>query len=737
MSESSQTTKSARSTRSKAKIESALIIKDAVPVTTVRASKPKVQSSVAEKKGKGKSVKKKKTPKVSDVISPSGNKSEKGTSKRNRRDYKSKFSLSMSDLVFESNVNTSAKATEVEPQNPKPVSEVVETIISTAGNPSQENLGSEAEKKDLNSMPVETEMEDTPTEVETETANKSPTIAEMVAEKSTPVVTEEVVMTDVETSLNEQEEVETAEEEPVKEAAVEKDVETTDTTSESTDEETGTADEGTSDNEGDTQSKESNQSIPTEEPEIEADKSAEAEKEKEKDVVDVDDYVTTKTAVKSTGITKRLRSCTGKAVATASKTPAPRVKTKSVGPVKGWSKVLSPPGKKKDTLKRKKESSSDSDYDAAEDVTIISSPNPKKSTAKKASQGVEEAPCDNISFHRASFALRWDYIYQRRLAVERELTKDALKCQDIFDYIKEAGLMKTVCDFSPCYELLVKEFFVNIPEECDNPLSKDYHKVFVRGKCINFSPVVINNYLGRSVEPKAELEVANDVVSTEITAGKVKVWPKKKLIPTSKLNVKYAILNRIGSTNWVPTKHATNVATNLGRFIYAVGTKVDYDYGTFIFDQTIKHIRSTAVKMPIAFPSLLCGIILAQYPDIKVVTDTPKKRESGFTFHHKLFGNHNVTDHVGTSAAGAGVMTKKEIIAGLKIQCQDIDKQQAELEERKKVFLKMIEGLEADEVPVKASANMAATGDQNNAEDDEGYDTATYEDEDSDSSDDE
>ncbi|CAJ2667740.1 unnamed protein product [Trifolium pratense] len=632
MSESSQTTKSARSTRSKAKIESALIIKDAVPVTTVRASKPKVQSSVAEKKGKGKSVEKKKTPK---------------------------------------------KATEVEPQNPKPVSKVVETIISTAGNPSQENLGSDAEKRDLNSMPVETEMEDTPTEVETETANKSPTIAEMVAEKSTPVVTEEVVMTDVETSLNEQEEVETVEEEPVKEAAAEKDVETTDTTSESSDEETRTANEGTSDDEGDTQSEESNQSIPTDEQEVEGDKPVEAEKEKEKDVVDVDNYETTKTAERpSGGITKRLRSCTGKVVPTASKTPAPRVKTKGVGPVKGWSKVFSPPSKKKETLKRKKESSSDSDYDVAEDVANVSSPNPKKATAKKAPQDIEEAPCDNISFHRAAFALRWDYIYQRRLAVERELTKDALKCQDIFDYIK-------------------------------------------------------------SVEPKGELEVANDVVSAEITAGKVKVWPKKKLIPTSKLNVKYAILNRIGSINWVPTKHATNVATNLGRFIYAVGTKVDYDYGTFIFDQTIKHIRSTAVKMPIAFPSLLCGIILAQYPDIKVVTDTPKKRESSFTFHHKLFGNHHVADNVGTSAAGAGVMTKREIIAGLKDQCQEIDKQQAELEERKKMFLRMIEGLEADEVPVKASANVAAAGEQNNADEDEGYDTATEEDEDSDSSDDE
>ncbi|CAJ2628546.1 unnamed protein product [Trifolium pratense] len=419
----------------------------------VHASKPKAQSNDAEKQGKGKTVEKKGTSEVGDDTSLSTAKivkSSKGSSKRKRRDYKSKFALSMSDLVFDSNVNTSEKATEV---NPKTVSDVVETIVSTGENPSLEKLGSEAEKRDLNSMPVETEMEDTPTEVETETANESPTIAEMMAEKTIPVVTEEVVMQDVETSLNENEDAETVEKEPVKVAA-EKDVETTITTSETSDEETEIADEGVSADEEETQSEESNQSIPTDEQEVEADKPAEAEKEK--DVVDVDDYVTTKTAVKPTGgITKRLRSCTGKAVATASKTPAPRVKTKGVGPVKGWSKVLSPPAKKKETLKRKKESSSDSDYDVAEDAVNISSANPKKTTVKKAPQ------------------------------------------------------------------------------------------------------------------------------------------------------------------------------------------------------------------------------------EIKVVTDTPKKRESGFTFHHKLFGNHNVTEHVGTSAGGAAVMTKREIIAGLKAQCQDIDKQQAELEERK------------------------------------------------------
>ncbi|XP_045791567.1 eukaryotic translation initiation factor 5B-like [Trifolium pratense] len=549
MSESSQTTKSTRSTRSKGKAEASKIIKDAVPITTVHTSNIKVQSSVAEKKGKAKSVEKKsKTPRVSKAISPSVvDKSGKESSKKKRRDYKSKIPYTMSELVFgcQSIVKTSEKT-----------SEIIEGHVAV----NEADITSENMQAD-----------DTQTEVIPDPPTRSSTIAEIVAEKST------------------------------QEDVVEKDVETTVTLSDSFYEETESDEEKATDAEEDTQSDESNQTTPDSQNEPE--KSLDAEKGKEDVVVDVETYEATK-------LTER----------------ATRGMTKS---------------KKKENLKRKKASSSDSEYDVAEDVPNITSPLSKmKATVKK-----------------------------RRLAVERELTKDALKCQVIIHLIKQAGLLKTVADISPCYELLVKEFLVNIPQECDNPLSKDYQKVFVRGKCIDFSPTVINNYLGRSVEPKPELEVANDAVSTEITAGKVNVWPKNKLIPTSKLIVKYAILNRIGSTNWVSTKHATNVATGLGRFIYVVGTKVDYNYGTYIFDQTVKHIRSTAVKMPIAFPSLLCGIILDQYPNIKIITDTAKKRETAFTFHHKLFGDHNVADIVGTSTGAASLMTRMKIIATLKVQC--------------------------------------------------------------------
>ncbi|MCI15769.1 hypothetical protein A2U01_0036907, partial [Trifolium medium] len=35
-------------------------------------------------------------------------------------------------------------------------------------------------------------------------------------------------------------------------------------------------------------------------------------------------------------------------------------------------------------------------------------------------------------------------------------------------------------------------------------------KVFVRGRCVNFSPSIINQYLGRSIDEIAEMEVSQD-----------------------------------------------------------------------------------------------------------------------------------------------------------------------------------------------------------------------------------
>ncbi|XP_058774613.1 uncharacterized protein LOC131648896 [Vicia villosa] len=282
---------------------------------------------------------------------------------------------------------------------------------------------------------------------------------------------------------------------------------------------------------------------------------------------------------------------------------------------------------------------------------------------------------------------------EKRLALERELAHNALECKEIMDLIHEAGFMKIVTHFSKCYEMLVKEFIVNLSEVCADRKSKDFRKVYVRGKCVTFSSTIIKNYLGRYDEAQPEMEVFDNKVCQVITAKQVKSWLLKGKLSASKLSIKYDMLHKIGAVKWVPTNQKSTNGIVLGKFIYAVGTKTKFDYGSYIFDQTMKHAGSFSVKGPIAFPSLICGIILNQYPSILSENDSICKRESTLSFHYELFQGTHVPDIVMTSAEtskGSPNASKAEVIAMLKETCQ-------ELETRKLTLEKLISSLEMDE----------------------------------------
>lgn len=105
--------------------------------------------------------------------------------------------------------------------------------------------------------------------------------------------------------------------------------------------------------------------------------------------------------------------------------------------------------------------------------------------------------------------------------------------------------MKSVVGFGKCYKVLVKEFIVNIPTDCDNKKSKEYKKVYVRGRCVEFSPEVINRFMGRCDDEQAEVEVIDNTVYKEITAKQVSQWPRKGKLSASKLSVKYVGLHMI------------------------------------------------------------------------------------------------------------------------------------------------------------------------------------------------
>ncbi|XP_050914853.1 uncharacterized protein LOC127129769 [Lathyrus oleraceus] len=193
--------------------------------------------------------------------------------------------------------------------------------------------------------------------------------------------------------------------------------------------------------------------------------------------------------------------------------PNPKVaesslKRKGHGPTKSWSKGV--PNKKKT-----KSVVVESDSDVPCDVTATLSK--KKPTTSKLAASVPEVPIDNISFHFASSVNRWKYVYQKRLALERELAQNVLECKEIMDLIQEAGLMKTMTQFSKCYEMLVKEFIVNVSEECADGKSKEFRKVYVRGKA---AVIAILKETCKELEAR-KLNLENLIIKLEMTEGDV------------------------------------------------------------------------------------------------------------------------------------------------------------------------------------------------------------------------
>ncbi|XP_058776078.1 uncharacterized protein LOC131650382 [Vicia villosa] len=156
----------------------------------------------------------------------------------------------------------------------------------------------------------------------------------------------------------------------------------------------------------------------------------------------------------------------------------------------------------KKSLKRKLAQSSDSETYAKEDVHDIASTIRRKVGGKRILMSVVVAPVDNRLFHCEINVQKWKYVFLRRISYERELGTDALDCKEIMDLLKAFGLMKTIADFGPCYEKLFKEIITTITSECNLEGSSDYNKVYVRGKCMIFSPSIINDFLGRSKSAK-------------------------------------------------------------------------------------------------------------------------------------------------------------------------------------------------------------------------------------------
>lgn len=98
-----------------------------------------------------------------------------------------------------------------------------------------------------------------------------------------------------------------------------------------------------------------------------------------------------------------------------------------------------PEGKKKLNTKRKIYYVLEDVEDIQDNIMVLPlKKNRKIIGGKKIPTNFFVSPLENVSFQYEESVMKWKYVYHRRITPERELSKEALTCENIVDLLEDA-----------------------------------------------------------------------------------------------------------------------------------------------------------------------------------------------------------------------------------------------------------------------------------------------------------
>ncbi|XP_010527543.1 PREDICTED: uncharacterized protein LOC104804878 [Tarenaya hassleriana] len=178
------------------------------------------------------------------------------------------------------------------------------------------------------------------------------------------------------------------------------------------------------------------------------------------------------------------------------------------------------------------------------------------------------------------------------------------------------GTMTYACPFS---KGLVREFYSNLTQRTDLPGDQMYHKAFVRGRFIEFSPTVINKLLGTpddSDQGLADYPAGTTLEDLEVSLTGEFVDGRSGKIPVASLKFESRVMFLVGKTNWFPTRRTDVIQDELALLIFKFLRKEKVNLGSIIYSHILSRAEDMRVRYLLLHPCLIQSIIVRQSPEI-------------------------------------------------------------------------------------------------------------------------
>nr|GME03465.1 uncharacterized protein LOC109166667 [Ipomoea batatas] len=180
-------------------------------------------------------------------------------------------------------------------------------------------------------------------------------------------------------------------------------------------------------------------------------------------------------------------------------------------------------------------------------------------------------------------ATKWEKFTTKKIISQKLLVLDKMKdSEQISKILTHSQLLGTVTNIESYEESVIHEFYNNLGAGTSTPSDPMYGKIYLRGKFYDFTPSLINDYMGTSTIENST-SINSEQVAQELTAGNVSF--EKNKIKAASLTSKYAILQKIALVNWMPSLHENTVKWSLAELLYKIGKRIKINFGEIVHSQ--------------------------------------------------------------------------------------------------------------------------------------------------------